>query len=31
MTVVDPQTDQQSTIYFNADKPFNWEDGKKKG
>ena len=31
LTVVDPQTNQQSMVYFNVDKPFNWEGGKKKG
>lgn len=30
LTVVDPQTNQQSTVYFNADKPLNWQGGKKK-
>jgi hypothetical protein len=29
LTVVDPQTNQQSVFYFNVDKPFNWEDKKK--
>ena len=24
LTVVDPQTNQQSVIYFNVDRPFNW-------
>jgi hypothetical protein len=28
ITVVDPQTNQESIIYFNIDKPFNWQ-GKK--
>ena len=29
ITVVDPQTNQESTIYFNIDKPFNWQERKK--
>jgi len=29
LTVVDPQTNQESTIYFNIDKPFKWQDRKK--
>ena len=29
ITVIDPQTNQESTIYFNIDKPFNWQDRKK--
>lgn len=29
ITVVDPQTNQESTIYFNIDKPFKWQDRKK--
>ena len=28
ITVVDPQTNQQSKIYFNIDKPFNWQPRK---
>ncbi|MCA1605412.1 MAG: DUF4919 domain-containing protein, partial [Acidobacteria bacterium] len=31
LTVIDPQTNQESVVYFNVDKPFNWEDRKKKG
>lgn len=31
LTVVDPQTNQQRVVYFNIDKPFSWEDRKKKG
>lgn len=27
--VIDPQTNQESTLYFNIDKPFNWQDRKK--
>lgn len=30
LTVVDPQTNQQSVVYFNVDKPFKWAGGKKK-
>lgn len=30
LTVIDPQTNQQSTIYFNVDKPFSWSGEKKK-
>jgi len=29
ITVIDPQTNQESTIYFNIDKPFHWQDRKK--
>src|SRR5215213_2598472 len=29
ITVIDPQTNQESTIYFNIDKPFKWQDRKK--
>ena len=29
ITVVDPQTSQESVIYFNIDKPFKWQDRKK--
>ena len=29
ITVIDPQTNQESNIYFNIDKPFNWQDRKK--
>ena len=29
ITVIDPQTNQESKIYFNIDKPFNWMDRKK--
>jgi hypothetical protein len=29
MKVVDPQTNQESTLYFNIDKPFKWESRKK--
>ena len=29
ITVVDPQTNQESIIYFNIDKPFGWQDRKK--
>lgn len=29
ITVVDPQTNQESIIYFNIDKPFNWQNRKK--
>jgi tetratricopeptide (TPR) repeat protein len=29
LTVIDPQTNQQSIIYFNVDKPFAWENRKK--
>lgn len=29
ITVVDPQTNQESTLYFNIDKPFKWQDRKK--
>lgn len=29
LTVTDPQTNQESTIYFNVDKPFAWEAKKK--
>lgn len=29
ITVIDPQTNQQSTLYFNIDKPFNWLGRKK--
>ena len=29
ITVIDPQTNQQSQLYFNIDKPFNWTDRKK--
>jgi Domain of unknown function (DUF4919) len=25
LTVIDPQTNQESTVYFNVDKPFRWE------
>ena len=28
MTVVDPKTNQESKLYFNIDKPFNWEPKK---
>lgn len=28
LTVVDPQTNQESIIYFNIDKPFNWQERK---
>ncbi|HEU4509665.1 MAG TPA: DUF4919 domain-containing protein [Pyrinomonadaceae bacterium] len=28
MTVVDPQTNEQSKLYFNIDKPFNWQSRK---
>ena len=28
ITVVDPQTNQESKIYFNIDKPFNWQGRK---
>ena len=29
ITVIDPQTNQESTVYFNIDKPFNWQERKK--
>jgi hypothetical protein len=29
LTVIDPQTNQESIIYFNVDKPFAWENRKK--
>ena len=29
LTVIDPQTNQESIIYFNVDKPFAWEAKKK--
>ena len=29
MTVVDPQTNQESMLYFNVDKSFNWQPPKK--
>ncbi len=29
ITVVDPQTNQESIFYFNIDKPFKWQDRKK--
>lgn len=29
ITVIDPQTNKESTIYFNIDKPFKWQDKKK--
>lgn len=28
ITVIDPQTNQESKIYFNIDKPFNWQSRK---
>ena len=28
ITVIDPQTNQESVIYFNIDKPFNWQGRK---
>jgi tetratricopeptide (TPR) repeat protein len=28
MTVVDPKTNQESKLYFNIDKPFNWQSRK---
>ncbi|MGI8835102.1 MAG: DUF4919 domain-containing protein [Pyrinomonadaceae bacterium] len=31
LTVINPQTNQQSVVYFNVDKPFNWEGRKKTG
>lgn len=31
ITVVDPQTNQESKLYFNIDKPFNWQARKLKG
>ncbi|HEY8223779.1 MAG TPA: DUF4919 domain-containing protein [Pyrinomonadaceae bacterium] len=29
LTVIDPQTNQQSIVYFNVDRPFAWESRKK--
>lgn len=28
ITVVDPKTNEESKIYFNIDKPFNWQSRK---